>query len=449
MKTGGAERIGLEQRLRQARQFFEEREAQRTPSPIRTKQWDEWTEDPENRLLYGQYLTTYTRLQSLPWPTSPTDAELAVDPTDLDDLGGLGKLTRWSVNAKSAVGQLCRREVALAASVCLLTVLGYRFLSPHPRMLPLRSERTLVGQTYATRPGEQREIVLPDGSVATLRGESVLRAKLAGQPRIVILDRGDVFVRVRHDPANTPFRVLAGDGSITAHGTRFFVRHDSQHVEVVVTEGSVDIRTRPNQTQEVAQEGQHADERRSALALQSGVPVRVAQGQVISYGVNGRISELRSAKPDQVREPAQGLFIYRKRPLREVVEDIQSYASRPIAIDPMVADCLYSGSVDKNLLDEWLKALPRTFGVGVEEQPHSILILPAHRATRSTTASDSVEPGACRPTPTPTASGNGQPEGQSDSAALPEVVIKAYSGARRSSGSPPDRLVSLEPDWRK
>jgi len=92
--------------------------------------------------------------------------------------------------------------------------------------------------TYRTPIGGRETLTLSDGSQIELNTNTVLRfSRRAGQ-REVILDRGEAYFQVKHDPAH-PFVVLAGGRRITDIGTKFLVRGESGRLEVALLEGRV------------------------------------------------------------------------------------------------------------------------------------------------------------------------------------------------------------------
>jgi ferric-dicitrate binding protein FerR (iron transport regulator) len=71
----------------------------------------------------------------------------------------------------------------------------------------------------------------------------------------------------------------------------------------------------------------------------------------------------------------QGTFVYRGRPLAEVIEDIQRYTARRISIDPEAADIKFSGLVRQHDVDEWLRGLPEIYpDLVIEDHARTILI---------------------------------------------------------------------------
>jgi transmembrane sensor len=93
---------------------------------------------------------------------------------------------------------------------------------------------------YTTAIGEQRSVLLPDGSIAELNTRSSLNVKYDAAAREVTLSEGEALFRVAKD-SQRPFRVRSGSAVIQAIGTRFNVRHDRERTVVTVLEGRVAV----------------------------------------------------------------------------------------------------------------------------------------------------------------------------------------------------------------
>jgi transmembrane sensor len=95
-------------------------------------------------------------------------------------------------------------------------------------------------EVYRTARGEQRTTPLSDGSTARINTDSALSVAMSRGERVVRLRDGEAWFKVAHDKAR-PFRVEAGSLAVQATGTAFAVRRKENGVEVLVTEGSVDV----------------------------------------------------------------------------------------------------------------------------------------------------------------------------------------------------------------
>jgi ferric-dicitrate binding protein FerR (iron transport regulator) len=102
------------------------------------------------------------------------------------------------------------------------------------------SQQTLL-ETFTTRMGEQKEIVLGDGSQITLSyaSEIVASEQRPDKPRRLSLT-GDAYFKVRH--TGTPFIVSTRSADVEVVGTEFNVRQRDGGVEIGVIDGAVKFR---------------------------------------------------------------------------------------------------------------------------------------------------------------------------------------------------------------
>ena len=95
-------------------------------------------------------------------------------------------------------------------------------------------------QRYVTAAARQQQIALNDGSVVDLNVSSDVSVRLTPIERRVTLASGEAHFAVAHDTAR-PFIVTAAGVSVRAVGTAFSVRVGDAGVEVLVTEGKVEV----------------------------------------------------------------------------------------------------------------------------------------------------------------------------------------------------------------
>jgi transmembrane sensor len=118
-----------------------------------------------------------------------------------------------------------RWAAALAASVIIGTCLGWWF--------------TLArAEQFQTKVGEQRSVLLADGSRVTLNTASKIEVRLRADHRYVNLLHGEALFEVTHD-AKRPFDVDAGNVVVRVVGTRFDIDRRATRTAVTVVEGRV------------------------------------------------------------------------------------------------------------------------------------------------------------------------------------------------------------------
>jgi RNA polymerase sigma factor (sigma-70 family) len=94
------------------------------------------------------------------------------------------------------------------------------------------------GPSYETVLGEQRSVVLADGSIVTLNTSSAIDVRMEKDRRAIQLLSGEALFAVVHDAAR-PFDVVAGGTTVRAVGTQFDVDRRPGATTVTVVEGQV------------------------------------------------------------------------------------------------------------------------------------------------------------------------------------------------------------------
>jgi transmembrane sensor len=93
---------------------------------------------------------------------------------------------------------------------------------------------------YASAIGKHTSIPLQDGSFVVLNTNSRIKVEYTEQHRNIHLIQGEAHFEVAKNK-DRPFRVYAGKGRVEALGTAFTVYLRKQDVEVLVTEGKVEL----------------------------------------------------------------------------------------------------------------------------------------------------------------------------------------------------------------
>ncbi|MGU0688792.1 FecR family protein [Pseudomonas aeruginosa] len=199
---------------------------------------------------------------------------------------------------------------------------------------------------YGTAPGEQREVVLADGSKLFLDVDTQVQVRYAERTRDVLLKKGQVFFVVSHDPTR-PFRVGSGDSRVTVLGTQFSVRRDAQAFAVAVKQGRVAL--------------QPSLEKDAEHVLLAGDSARL--------DLADQRLELGHVAPEQVASWRDGQLVFRDKPLGELVEELSRYRAAPIRLgDLRLAGKRVSGTVRIARPDDFLLALPALLPVRVQPQ---------------------------------------------------------------------------------
>jgi transmembrane sensor len=106
-------------------------------------------------------------------------------------------------------------------------------------LAPWDPSTTTIAATHADAGGYERR-VLDDGSVAELNRGAEIEVNYTAAERRIVLRRGEALFTVAKNPSR-PFVVRARGVDVRAVGTAFNVRLDTTSIEVLVTEGKVEV----------------------------------------------------------------------------------------------------------------------------------------------------------------------------------------------------------------
>lgn len=213
---------------------------------------------------------------------------------------------------------------------------------------------------YETAVGEQKTIVLEDGSQLELNTGTRITAGFSSRTRSIELQQGEAAFTVVHE-ATRPFEVTAGGRHILDIGTQFDVRQSEGHVDVVVTQGSVLISNEPT----------HANSAAKGILLTAGHRVR--------YALNGPEEPVIALNPDESHRLGawrNGKLIFSGMRLAEAIQEVNRYWSGQIIVDaPALADIKVQGTFNVHQLDQFFTSLPRIVPIEISRpSPHQVRI---------------------------------------------------------------------------
>jgi transmembrane sensor len=183
-----------------------------------------------------------------------------------------------------------RWVAGLAASVIVAAGLGWWLTLSRP-------------EQFQTKLGEQRSVLLADGSRATLNTASKIEVRLRADHRVVRLLQGEVLFEVAHD-AQRPFDVQVDNLVVRAVGTLFDIDRRATHTAVTVVDGRVAMIGADRRTRDLP-----------VLAAGDRVVVDSAGQGTLEHGVN--LSEATSWTQRQL--------VFHHRPLAEVADEFNRY----------------------------------------------------------------------------------------------------------------------------
>jgi transmembrane sensor len=206
------------------------------------------------------------------------------------------------------------------------------------------------GQTYASEIGEVRRIELPDGSQLALNTDTRATVHFGKSERDVALQRGEALFTVAHD-ASRPFVVYANDVRVRAVGTAFVVRVDNARVDILVTEGVVE------------------------LARGADVQRVTANHKAVIASSDSRLDIEPVDPPGVSRQLAwrEGMAAFAGEPLSVAVAEINRHSRHQIYVDdPALAAQPVIGIFHANDAEQFANAAAATFGAQVVRENESI-----------------------------------------------------------------------------
>lgn len=272
-------------------------------------------------------------------------ADLRLDP----HWQAVGKATRRRVARAARVRRAVRWSVPVAAVLVLALGAGWQFWDPVEPELH-----------YATTVGERRTLDLNDGTSVVLDTDSKLAIRFSRKQRNLVLEHGQAQFSVASQPQR-PFVVRAGEGAVRAVGTQFQVRKRDAGVWVTLLEGVVTV-SAPDAASGGTDRG-----------------VTLAAGEQVSFG-NGQPLNRQPADLAVAEGWIRGEQIFDRRPLREVIEEMNRYTQVKLRLaDPSLNELEVSGAFYDNDQDSMIRALELGWSLRAERTSDTTIVLHPRR----------------------------------------------------------------------
>ena len=245
-----------------------------------------------------------------------------------------------------------------------------------------------LSNVYITKVGEHAKHQLSDGSVLWLNSNSTVEVMYSNQFRRVNLIAGEAHFQVEKD-ASRPFEVYAQDRLVRAVGTAFSVYRLDDHIEVMVSEGRVELaivdRTlliQPDYVAGSTPNAKHAIKQKVVANIANNKPAEISEslgeleaGQRISIPTTQNIT-IKTAQnevtkietSDIVRKLSwlDGKLVFAGESLEEVVTEISRHTSMQIDVpDPALRKMRIGGHFQAGETDTLFYVLESGFGIQV------------------------------------------------------------------------------------
>lgn len=259
--------------------------------------------------------------------------------TELWEAGARLKSTALS-RAPSQPRHRSWAPAALAATLLIVVAAGAMFL--------MRSG------AETTRIGEQRILALEDGTRVTLNTATRLEVRYDKNQRNIVLKTGEALFEVARQPGR-PFVVTAGGRKVTALGTSFVVRQDDARLSVILVDGKVSISREDNDSGESEN-----------IVMTPGQRLTFAPAQPPALDL---------PRLDKVTAWRQGQIALDDMPLADAIAEMNRYSPVRLIVEGGAVDRVrVSGAFRAGDNAEFARALSRTHGLQLKEEPHRIVL---------------------------------------------------------------------------
>lgn len=282
-------------------------------SPLEKADFEAWhSADPKHREEFARIASGWNSLDRLaPAPVLSAAADAVL----------------LRVQARQSHRRVIVMAGGLLAAAACLALGAFLWLRP---VAPSTGNYQVIAST-------SREIHLPDGSLATLNGDSRIETDYTTAERRIRLVRGEALFTVAKNP-DRPFFVTAGPITVRAVGTAFNVRLGASAVEVLVTEGKVrvdDHEGRSLLADDVGSPlvggpawGGTPTSGDPAGVLSAGHRVVVNLAAVVDASTQARIAAVAPAEMEQSLAWQSTRLVFNDTPLDEVVVAFNRYNPR-------------------------------------------------------------------------------------------------------------------------
>lgn len=224
-----------------------------------------------------------------------------------------------------------------------------------------------VEQRHVASEAEVRSFALPDGSRVHLNASSEAVVNYGTGERNVTLGRGEAHFEVMPAP-DRPFVVTVNGVRVRAVGTAFLVRRTDDEVEVVVTEGVVELSWFDGNADSPASEHRKRLEAGRRSVLRTGL-------QGAGYAPAGPVGLLEKVELDRRIAWKEGLLDFSPTPLREVLAQMNRYGGRRLRLaDEALGDLSVGGSFRIGDEETFVLLMEGSFGLRAERRVDEIVL---------------------------------------------------------------------------
>ena len=303
-------------------------------------------DDPQRAALVARHEATLRRLQGLAaW-------QPGLSPEANPDLFAPRRRRPW---------------LGLTLAAAAVIAVGFFVVRPGSKPEPGPSVIAPVAASQYLRINERA--ALADGTVVELRDGSRIEVAFTLAERRVRLLSGEAHFTVAKNPA-LPFVVDAGGVAVRAVGTAFNVRFDAAAVDVLVTEGRVQVETALNARASAAT---------GSSVTPSALLVAASQRTVVSLSPMPAGPAVISVTPEEVQEVLAWQaprLQFHETPLAKAVAEFNRHNARTLVLgDPALGTMSIGGTFRADNVEGFVRLLEVTLGVRGEARGPKQIVL--------------------------------------------------------------------------
>lgn len=245
----------------------------------------------------------------------------------------------------------------LTAAVVTLSLFVWKNDQPE---LPDFGAAAIVEQT------ENRN-ALEDGSIVKLKDDAKITVLYTEAERRIRLDRGEAFFIVTKNPLR-PFVVEVQGIDVSALGTAFNVRLDSESFEVLVSEGVVSV-----EAQKYNYDERLIQENPVNPLLEANQRAIISLSKVVETPA---IATLTKGEIHRVLAWQHGLVSFTSKPLSEIAYELNHFNETQMTVlDEELANTRFSGSFRSDNMKGFVRLLEAAFGATAQWDGDSEVLL--------------------------------------------------------------------------
>jgi len=252
---------------------------------------------------------------------------------------------------------------------------------------PLDNTQRLV---FSTKMGEHQSHTMSDGSIIWLNSSTKIQVDYSDAFRRINLLEGEAHFEVAKDAAR-PFEVYADDRLVRAIGTAFSVHKLNDKIEVIVSEGTVELAVIDNSLVVIPDDFQYinieeninnkikSQQLTTNQEKHTSQPVKVKQilgklsaGQRISIPIeHEKISDVVELDTSEVTRSLswkEGKLVFAGESLEDVIQEITRHTKVKIdVLDPQLKSMRIGGQFQVGETDTLFYVLESGFGISVNK----------------------------------------------------------------------------------